>query len=73
MVLLGVLYTGQLSTIEKTIEYTLKNIINNNNKVHIYALLENNTNNSNIYYEELLKNNFKDNLKSLEWLNNNDL
>lgn len=64
---IGVLFTGQLRTIKKTIRYHLQNVIRNNNNVHIFACIENDTKESNSHWEEWLRKSFGANLITVHW------
>ena len=63
---IAIIYTGEVRTIEKAIQYFKENVIINDN-YHVFALLQ--TNNIE-YFDNLVKNNLGDNLKSINWFNN---
>lgn len=65
---IAIIYTGEVRTIEKTIKYFKENVIINDN-YHVFAVLQ--TNNIE-YFDNFVKNNIGENLKSINWFNNND-
>lgn len=68
--LVAVIYTGEIRTMEKTIEYFKKNILLNDN-VHIFSVLQSNDIDTN-KYEKYINDVIGNNLKSLEWFDKND-
>jgi hypothetical protein len=65
---IAVIYTGEVRTIEKTIQYFKENVIINDN-YHVFAILQ--TNNIE-YFDNFVKNNIGENLKSINWFNNDE-
>ena len=65
---IAIIYTGEVRTIEKTIQYFKENVIINEN-YHVFAVLQ--TNNID-YFDSFIKNNIGENLKSINWFNNNN-
>jgi hypothetical protein len=63
---IAIIYTGEVRTIEKAIQYFKENVIINDN-YHVFAVLQ--TNNIE-YFDNLVKNNIGDNLKSINWFIN---
>lgn len=63
---IGVIYTGQLRTIKKTIHYLKKNVLLNDN-VHVHACLENDLDDD----EDFLKKEIGIHLKTLTWNDKN--
>ena len=63
---IAIMYTGELRTVEKTIDLFKKNVLLNDD-VHIFATVQS-TND----YNNFLKTNFGNNLKILNWFNPND-
>lgn len=66
---IAVIYTGELRTIESTIQLFKKNVLKNND-FHVFAVLQSNDNKD--YYETFIKDILKDNIKSLIWLDKYD-
>ena len=66
---IAILYTGLERTLEDTLPYFKKNVLLNNN-VHVYCVIQ--TNNCE-KVSNLLKTYMGDNLKGLEWFDNNDM
>ena len=66
---IAVIYTGELRTIESTIQLFKKNVLKNND-FHVFAVLQSNDNKD--YYETFIKDILKDNIKSLIWLDKQD-
>ena len=65
---IAIIYTGEVRTIEKTIQYFKENVIINDN-CHVFAVLQT----SNIeYFDNLVKNNIGENLKSINWFINDE-
>jgi hypothetical protein len=64
--LIGILYTGALRTIIKTIKYMKDNLLLDDNR-HVFACLQNDTSKKNIVWEQWLRNKLGNNLKSIEW------
>ena len=65
---IAIIYTGDVRTIEKTMEYFKKNVLINSN-CHVYAVLQSN---DTPYYTTYVSDNIGDNLKSLQWLDKNN-
>ena len=65
---IAIIYTGEVRTIEKTIQYFKENVIINDN-YHVFALLQ--TNNIE-YFDTFVKDNIGNNLKYINWFNNNE-
>lgn len=65
---IAIIYTGEVRTIEKTIEYFKKNVVINEN-YHVFAVLQ--TNNIE-YFDIFVKNNIGENLKCINWFDKND-
>jgi len=67
--LIAILYTGELRTCFKTIEYTKKNILLNDD-VHVFATIQNA---DTIECNEFIKTHIGSNLKSLRYFNKTDI
>jgi hypothetical protein len=65
---IAIIYTGEVRTIEKTIQYFKENVIINDN-YHVFAVLQ--TNNVE-YFDNFVKNNIGENLKCINWFNNHE-
>jgi len=65
---IAIIYTGEVRTIEKTMQYFKENVIINDN-YHVFAVLQ--TNNIE-YFDSFVKNNIGENLKSINWFNNDE-
>jgi hypothetical protein len=64
----AIIYTGLVRTIEKTMKYFKENVLLDENR-HVFAVLQS----DNVeYYDKFAKENIGENLKSIEWLDNND-
>jgi hypothetical protein len=64
----AIIYTGLVRTIEKTMQYLRQNVLLDENR-HVFAVLQS----DNIeYYDKFAKESIGENLKSIEWLDNND-
>jgi hypothetical protein len=66
---IAILYTGLERTLEDTLPYFKKNVLLNNN-VHVYCVIQT-TNYEKV--SNLLKTYMDDNMKGLEWFDNNDM
>lgn len=66
---IAIIYTGELRTIEKTIHYFKKNILEANPliQVHVFAILQNIPK-----MEDWIRGHFGEHLKSLEWIDKAD-
>jgi len=69
--LIGILFTGALRTIVKTIKFMKQNLVLDDN-YHIYACVQNDTNKPNQYWSEFLHSTFGNNIKSIDWYNSNN-
>lgn len=65
---IAIFYTGELRTIEKTIHYFKKNVLNSNQTIHVFAVLQNQSDK-----ESWIREHMGDHLKSLEWFDKNDI
>lgn len=61
---IAIIYTGEIRTLEKTIEYFKKNILTNEN-VDVFAVLQGS---NELYYNDILKKYIGNNLKSIQWI-----
>ena len=60
--MLAIIYTGEVRTIEKTIDYFLKNVVSE--KTHVFAVLQGE------HYDSFVRQKLGDKLKSLTWFRN---
>ena len=65
---IAVLYTGEVRTIETTIDKFKENVLLNDH-MHVFAILQSD---KQTYYENLIKSKIKDNLKYINWLDKNN-
>jgi len=66
---IAILYTGEVRTIEKVIDYFVKNVLVNDN-IHVFATLQSGDKDNTLV---LIKNKMGQNLKSVNWFEKDDL
>jgi len=70
---IAIILTGQIRTIDKTMKFLLKNIVQNNPNANIFAVLEMNPKQQHQkYYDNVIKNTLGNHLKSLIWISHNE-
>lgn len=66
---IAVIYTGEIRTFEKTINFFQRNVLRGDSNVHVFATLQSNEKDR---YGKMLFEKIGENLKSLEWLEKDD-
>lgn len=64
--LIGILFTGSLRTIVKTIKLMKENLLLDNNR-HVFACIQNDTNQTNEHWNEWLVSHLGKHLKTIDW------
>ena len=65
---IAVIYTGEVRTIETSIDKFKENVLLNDG-MHVFAILQSD---NQTYYENLIKSKIGDNLKYINWLDKNN-